>query len=81
VRIAQVSTLVSPVRRDHAASVERLVWLLTRGLIDLGHEVTVFGAGNSQTEGKLVAALPGTYNNGEWRGPWVPIDWQLCEWI
>ncbi len=80
-RIAQVSTLASPVRRDQAASVEHLVWLLTRGLIDLGHEVTVFASGNSQTDGELVAALPGTYNKGEWRGPWVPIDWQLCEWI
>ena len=75
-RIAQVSTLASPVRRDQAASVEHLVWLLTRGLIELGHEVTVFASGNSRTNGELVAALPGPYGD---KG--VPIDWQLCEWI
>ena len=75
-RIAQVSTLASPVRRDQAASVEHLVWLLTRGLIELGHEVTVFASGNSRTDGELVATLPGTYGDEG-----VPIDWQLCEWI
>lgn len=80
-RIAQVSTLVSPVRREQAASVEHLVWLLTCGLTALGHEVTVFASGNSQTAGKLVAALPGTYGKGDWTGPWDPIDWKLCEWI
>jgi glycosyltransferase involved in cell wall biosynthesis len=76
VRIAQVSTLASPVRGDQAASVEHLVWLLTQGLIKLGHEVTVFASGDSQTDGELVAALPGTYGDEG-----VPIDWQLCEWI
>lgn len=79
VRIAQISTLSTPVRRDLADSIEHLVWLLTRGLIDLGHEVTVFAAGNSETDGELVAALPGGYNKRS--EPWVPIDWQLCEWI
>src|SRR5438270_2729027 len=43
-RIAQVSTLSSPVREDAGGSVEAWVWLLTRELIRLGHEVTVFGA-------------------------------------
>ena len=75
-RIAQISTLASPVRRDHASSVEHLVWLLTRGLIKLGHQVTLFASGNSQTNGALMAALPGSYGDEG-----VPIDWQLCEWI
>ena len=78
-RIAQVSTLSTPVRRDLADSIEHLVWLLTRGLINLGHEVTVFAAGNSETEGKLVAALPGGYSKRS--RPSVSMDWQLCEWI
>jgi glycosyltransferase involved in cell wall biosynthesis len=75
-RIAQISTLASPVRRDRASSVEHLVWLLTRGLVELGHEVTVFASGNSQTDGELIAALPASYGEEG-----VPIDWQICEWI
>jgi glycosyltransferase involved in cell wall biosynthesis len=78
-RIAQVSTLSTPVRRDLADSIEHLVWLLTRGLIDLGHEVTVFAAANSETDGELVAALPGGYSKRS--RPSVSMDWQLCEWI
>lgn len=41
-RIAQISTLASPVRREDSSSIESLVWLLTRELAALGHDVTVF---------------------------------------
>lgn len=75
-RIAQVSTLCSPVCQERAASVEQLVWLLTRGLIDLGHEVTVFASAGSETSGELVATLPGPYGVDG-----APDDWQICEWI
>jgi len=73
-RIAQVSTLSSPVRADAGGSVEAWLWLLTRELVRLGHEVTVFAAAGSETEGKLVATLPGPYGaEGSLE------DWQLCE--
>jgi glycosyltransferase involved in cell wall biosynthesis len=75
-RIAQISTLASPVRENAFGSVEYLVWLLTRELVRLGHEVTVFGAGGSEIDGELVATLPGHY--GE---PKSLDDWQLCEWV
>ena len=75
-RIAQVSTVSAPVRQDTGGSVESFVWLLTRELIRFGHDVTVFGTAGSETDGKLVAALPGAYaEHGS------PDDWQLCEWI
>jgi glycosyltransferase involved in cell wall biosynthesis len=75
-RIAQVSTVGTPVRRDGSDSIESLVWLLSRELTLLGHEVTVFAAAGSEVEGELVATLPGPYGtNGS------PDDWQLCEWI
>src|SRR5262245_46123619 len=75
-RIAQVSTVGTPVRRDGSDSIESLVWLLTRELTHLGHEVAVFAAAGSEVEGELVATLPGPYGtNGS------PDDWQLCEWI
>ena len=75
-RIAQISTLCTPVRRENSASVEGLVWLLTRELTRLGHEVTVFGVAGSEVCGELVATLPGSYGeNGS------PDDWELCEFI
>jgi glycosyltransferase involved in cell wall biosynthesis len=75
-RIAQIATLATPVRQDRSDSIEHLVWLLTRELTRMGHEVTVFAAAGSDVCGKLVATLPGPYGtNGS------PYDWQLCEWI
>lgn len=75
-RIAQISTLASPVCRDARGSVEALVWLLTRELTRLGHEVTVFGCGGSDVPGKFVETLPGPYGaSGAFD------DWQLCEWV
>jgi glycosyltransferase involved in cell wall biosynthesis len=75
-RIAQVSTVGTPVRREGSDSIESLVWLLTRELTRLGHEVTVFAAAGSEAEGELVATLPGPYGTGG-----SPDDWRLCEWI
>ncbi len=75
-RIAQVATLSTPVRREGSDSIESLVWLLTRELTRLGHDVTVFAAAGSEVEGELVATLPGPYGTAG-----APDDWQLCEWI
>jgi len=75
-RIAQISTLSTPVRQIGSASVEGIVWVLTRELVRLGHDVTVFAAGGSETDGDLYTTLPGPYaTNGS------PGNWQLCEWI
>lgn len=75
-RIAQISTLATPVRQNGSGSIEGLVWLLTRELVKMGHEVTVFAAAGSETDGESVAALPGVYGkNGS------PGDWQICEFI
>lgn len=75
-RIAQISTLGTPVREEGSESIEGLVWLMTRELTRMGHEVTVFGLAGSETHGELVATLPGTYGEAG-----VPSDWQLCEWL
>jgi glycosyltransferase involved in cell wall biosynthesis len=75
-RIAQIATMSTPVRQLRSDSIEYLVWLLTRELTRLGHEVTVFAARGSEVDGELVATLPGTYGSDR-----VPDDWQLCEWI
>ena len=75
-RIAQISTLATPVGPTHSGSIEAAVWLLTRELTRMGHDVTVFAAAGSQVEGRLVATLPGPYDKGG-----SPDDWHLCEWI
>src|SRR5258706_1130760 len=75
-RIAQVATVSAPVRQDAGGSVESLIWLLTRELARLGHELTVFGVARSQPAGELVTTLPGSYGESG-----SPDDWQLCEWI
>jgi glycosyltransferase involved in cell wall biosynthesis len=75
-RIAQVSTLASPVRSDAGGSVEAFIWLLTRELVRLGHEVTVFGCAGSETAGECVVTLPGPYGATD-----ALDDWQLCEWV
>src|SRR5262245_60012978 len=75
-RIAHASTLSAPVCRESGGSVESLVWLLTRELTRLGHDVTVFGCAGSASDGKLIATLPGPYGA---KGTFD--DWQLCEWV
>jgi glycosyltransferase involved in cell wall biosynthesis len=75
-RIAQIATLTTPVRPDHAGSVEQLVWLLSRELVRMGHEVTVFGCRGASVDCEFIETLPGSYGeNGS------PDDWNLCEWI
>jgi glycosyltransferase involved in cell wall biosynthesis len=75
-RIAQISTLSAPVREETFGSVESFLWLLTRELQKLGHELTVFGTGDSEVNAELVATLPGPYG-----APGSLDDWQLCEWV
>src|SRR5258708_35727243 len=75
-RIAQVATLGTPVRRERSDSIEHLVWLLSRELTRMGHKVTVFAAAGFEVDGELVAALPGPYGTDG-----APDDWQQCEWI
>jgi glycosyltransferase involved in cell wall biosynthesis len=75
-RIAQISTLATPVLPVGSGSVEGIIWLLTRELVRLGHEVTVFAAAGSETDGMLVETLPGAY-----AASGAPHDWLLCEWI
>lgn len=77
-RIAQISTLSAPVSEDSTGSVEAWLWLLTRELVRLGHDVSVFAAANSQLPdgAKLIATQPGHYGaNG------ALDDWHLCEWM
>jgi len=74
-RIAQISTLSAPVRQETGGSIESLIWLMTRELSKLGHEVTVFGAAGSEAAGEVVVTSPGPYAQEG-----ALEDWHLCEW-
>ena len=57
-RIAQVAPLTEAVPPKLYGGTERVVHWLTEELVALGHEVTLFASGDSQTSGKLEAAWP-----------------------
>jgi glycosyltransferase involved in cell wall biosynthesis len=57
-RIAQVAPLYESVPPRLYGGTERVVSYLTEELVRLGHEVTLFASGDSQTQAKLVPACP-----------------------
>ena len=57
-RIAQVAPLYESVPPKLYGGTERVVSYLTEELVQLGHEVTLFASGDSETKAKLVAACP-----------------------
>lgn len=75
-RVALISTVAAPVRKDSFGSVEAWMWLMARELTRLGHQTTVFGCAGSEVDGEFVETLPGPYGAA---GSYD--DWQLCEWI
>jgi len=57
-RIAQVAPLIESVPPRWYGGTERVVSYLTEELVRLGHDVTLFASGDSQTRAKLVASVP-----------------------
>ncbi|WP_233849643.1 glycosyltransferase family 4 protein [Paraburkholderia sp. HD33-4] len=57
-RIAQISPLAEAVPPALYGGTERVVSYLTEALVDLGHDVTLFASGDSQTRAHLAAAWP-----------------------
>src|SRR6201998_3185798 len=57
-RIAQVAPLTEAVPPKLYGGTERVVHWLTEELVALGHEVTLFASGDSQTSAKLDATWP-----------------------
>jgi glycosyltransferase involved in cell wall biosynthesis len=56
-KIAQVAPLWVPVPPRDYGGTETIIHLLTEELIDRGHEVTLFAAGDSRTTARLVSPL------------------------
>jgi glycosyltransferase involved in cell wall biosynthesis len=59
-RIAQIAPPWLPVPPEGYGGVERLVGNLTEGLVDRGHDVTLFAPRESRTRGRLVSPLEHT---------------------
>ena len=57
-RIAQVAPLFESVPPRGYGGTERIVHYLTEELIRLGHDVTLFASGDSQTSARLVSSSP-----------------------
>ena len=56
-RIAQIAPLVERVPPKKYGGTERVVYHLTEGLVEKGHDVTLFASGDSLTTGRLVAPI------------------------
>jgi glycosyltransferase involved in cell wall biosynthesis len=57
-RIAQVAPLYESVPPKLYGGTERVVSYLTEELVEMGHEVTLFASGDSQTSARLIPACP-----------------------
>jgi len=57
-KIAQIAPLAESVPPKLYGGTERVVSYLTEELVRLGHDVTLFASGDSETTAKLVAAAP-----------------------
>jgi glycosyltransferase involved in cell wall biosynthesis len=57
-RIAQIAPLVLPVPPGRYGGTERVIHDLTEGLVERGHEVTLFASGDSRTSADLQAVVP-----------------------
>ena len=62
-RIAQVAPLYESVPPRCYGGTERVVAYLTDALVEMGHEVTLYASGDSETRARLVPACP----QGLWR--------------
>src|SRR5213592_4575071 len=57
-RIAQIAPLAESVPPKLYGGTERVVAWLVDGLVDRGHDVTLFASGDSRTRGNLHAVWP-----------------------
>lgn len=69
-RIALVAPVAQPVPPPRSGSIESLAALLANGLVDRGHEVTLFATGGSSTRARLHAIYEKGYLENPALWPW-----------
>jgi glycosyltransferase involved in cell wall biosynthesis len=75
-RVAQIAPLFESVPPKQYGGTERVVSYLTEELVRLGHQVTLFASGDSQTSAELVPSVPRSLRLGAGREQGV-IDHML----
>ena len=78
-RIAQIAPLAESVPPKLYGGTERVVAWLVDELVELGHDVTLFASGNSQTRAKLVPVWPYAFRLGRPRTDPVAVQAVLLE--
>lgn len=73
-RIAQIAPVATPVWPGEGESVEQLVGRLTEGLVDRGHDVTLYATGNSQTSARLRSVHPRGYDEEDELWDWYRAE-------
>ena len=74
-RIAQIAPLWFPVPPKKYGGTERIISFLTEGLIERGHQVTLFAPKNSKTKAKLISIVDkGVIEQGE---NWNAYFWNV----
>ena len=77
-KIAQVAPLTEAVPPKLYGGTERVVAYLTDALVELGHEVTLFASGDSETKAHLAPIWPKALRlDPNVRDPFVPMFMQL----
>ncbi len=76
-KIAQVAPLYESVPPKLYGGTERVVSFLTEALVDMGHEVTLFASGDSQTNARLVSVSPSALRLSDVRDPYAVHTLQL----
>jgi glycosyltransferase involved in cell wall biosynthesis len=69
-KIAHVGPVATSIPPPKSGSVEQMTALLTDGLVERGHDVTLFATGDSTTRGLLHATFPHGYWEDEHMWPW-----------
>lgn len=76
-RIAQVAPIIERVPPKKYGGTERMVYELTEELVKMGHHVTLFASGDSQTSAKLHSVYPRSLREAKIRDLYGLNEWPL----
>src|SRR3954452_14003339 len=75
-RIAHVAPVATSVPPQKSGSVQTMTSLLTEGLAERGHDVTLFAPGHSTTKARVHATFPLGYREDQSMWPWESYELQ-----
>jgi glycosyltransferase involved in cell wall biosynthesis len=70
-KIAQIAPLGERVPPKKYGGTERVIHALTEGLVKIGHDVTLFASGDSQTSARLYPVYPKSLREADFRNPYT----------